>query len=61
MNRSGTLLEGIQVWGELKPHLTQEAIADRALAYCDWAAARGLLAIREQAKLVDKPSNLIRP
>jgi hypothetical protein len=30
-NRSGTLLEGIALWGELKPSLTQEAIVERAL------------------------------
>ena len=46
VNQSGTLLEGIALWGELKPTLTQEAIVERALAYCDWAVARGLLAIR---------------
>src|SRR6516165_7241745 len=34
-NRTGTLLEGIALWGELKPTLTQEAIVERALAYCD--------------------------
>ena len=42
LNQSGTLLEGIALWGELKPLLTQEAIAERALAYCDWAVAKGL-------------------
>ena len=46
VNESGTLLEGIALWGELKPQLTHEALIDRALAYCDWAVARGLLAIR---------------
>ena len=44
VNESGTLLEGIALWGELKPHLTQQAVVDRALAYCDWAVAKGLLA-----------------
>ena len=53
MNRSGTLLEGIQLWGELKPLLTAEAIIDRALRYCDWAAARGLLAIRSHVDTCD--------
>ena len=53
VNRSGTLLEGIALWGELKPLLTQEAIAARALAYCDWAAARGLLAIRSHVDICD--------
>ena len=35
VNESGTLLEGIALWGELKPHLTQDALVERALAYCD--------------------------
>lgn len=52
-NRSGTLLEGIQLWGELKPLLTQEAIARRALEYCDWAIGRGLLAIRSHVDICD--------
>jgi cytosine deaminase len=53
LNRSGTLLEGIALWGELKPHLTVEAIAERALSYCDWAVARGLLAIRSHVDICD--------
>jgi cytosine deaminase len=53
LNQSGTLLEGIQLWGELKPHLTQEAIMERALRYCDWAVARGLLAIRSHVDICD--------
>jgi cytosine deaminase len=32
MNRSGTLLEGIALWGELKPRLTRESVVARALA-----------------------------
>ena len=31
LNESGTLLEGIKIWGELKPTLTPEAIKARAL------------------------------
>ena len=53
LNKSGTLLEGIQLWGELKPHLTQEAVAERALAYCDWAVAQGLLAVRSHVDICD--------
>ena len=53
INQSGTLLEGISLWGELKPYLTQEAIAERALAYCDWAVGRGLLAIRSHVDICD--------
>jgi cytosine deaminase len=53
VNQSGTLLEGIALWGELKPLLTQEALIDRAMAYCDWAVAKGLLAIRTHVDVCD--------
>lgn len=53
VNRSGTLLEGIALWGELKPLLTQEALIERALEYCDWAVGRGLLAIRTHVDICD--------
>jgi cytosine deaminase len=53
VNASGTLLEGIALWGELKPALTQEALIERALQYCDWAVARGLLAIRSHVDVCD--------
>ena len=53
VNRSGTLLEGIALWGELKPQLTQEALVERALQYCDWAVAKGLLAIRSHVDVCD--------
>src|SRR5262245_53721356 len=46
VNQSGTLLEGIALWGELKPQLTHEAIVERALVYCDWAVAKGLVVMR---------------
>ena len=53
VNQSGTLLEGIALWGELKPLLTQEALVERALIYCDWAVAKGLLAIRTHVDVCD--------
>ncbi|WP_374582960.1 amidohydrolase family protein [Pseudoduganella sp.] len=53
VNQSGTLLEGIALWGELKPQLAQEALVERALQYCDWAVARGLLAIRSHVDVCD--------
>jgi cytosine deaminase len=53
VNESGTLLEGIALWGELKPQLAQEALIDRAMQYCDWAVARGLLAIRTHVDVCD--------
>ena len=53
VNESGTLLEGIALWGELKPQLTHDDIVQRALQYCDWAVARGLLAIRSHVDTSD--------
>ena len=53
VNRSGTLLEGIALWGELRPTLTQDALIERAMTYCDWAVARGLLAIRSHVDTSD--------
>jgi cytosine deaminase len=53
INQSGTLLEGIALWGELKPQLSQDALIERALRYCDWAVARGLLAIRTHVDVCD--------
>ena len=53
VNRSGTLLEGIQLWGELKPQLTIESIKERARKLCQWAIARGTLAIRSHVDVGD--------
>jgi cytosine deaminase len=46
VNGSGTLLEGISLWGELRDIATVDEMVERALTYCDWAASMGLLAIR---------------
>jgi cytosine/creatinine deaminase len=53
VNQSGTLLEGIALWGELKPLLTHEALVNRAMQYCDWAVGKGLLAIRTHVDVCD--------
>jgi len=53
VNQSGTLLEGIQLWGELKSGLTVENIKMRAGALCRWAIARGTLAIRSHVDVSD--------
>jgi cytosine/creatinine deaminase len=53
LNRSGTLLEGIQLWNELKQQLTVEAVVERALAYCDMAVAQGIAAIRSHVDVCD--------
>jgi cytosine deaminase len=53
MNQSGTLLEGIALWSELKPLLTPEAVMERALRYCDLAVSKGVLAIRSHVDICD--------
>ncbi|MDO5641860.1 MAG: amidohydrolase family protein [Paracoccus sp. (in: a-proteobacteria)] len=46
VNASGTLLEGISLWGELRDLATVDEMVSRAMRYCDWAVSMGLLAIR---------------
>ncbi|HUE45869.1 MAG TPA: amidohydrolase family protein, partial [Aestuariivirgaceae bacterium] len=53
LNKSGTLLEGIALWGELKPLLKPDAVIERALRYCDLAVSQGLLAIRSHVDVCD--------
>ena len=53
MNTSGTLLEGIALWGELKPQQTVDEIIERALRYCDLAVAMGIGAIRSHVDICD--------
>ncbi|WP_424969179.1 amidohydrolase family protein [Dinoroseobacter sp. S76] len=53
INASGTLLEGIALWGELKAQTNVDAMVERALEYCDWAVSMGLLAIRSHVDTCD--------
>jgi cytosine deaminase len=53
MNISGTLLEGIALWGELRKIVTKEEMVDRALRYCDLAVTQGLLFIRSHVDTSD--------
>jgi len=53
MNVSGTLLEGIALWGELKPIQSVDDIITRALRYCDLAVSMGLGAIRSHVDVCD--------
>ena len=53
LNQSGTLLEGIQIWSELKPELTAEALKSRALELLNWSVAKGTLAIRTHVDVTD--------
>lgn len=53
LNESGTLLEGIRIWGELRAMLEEEEVLERALAYCDLAVAQGIGAIRSHVDVTD--------
>jgi len=53
VNASGTLLEGIALWAELKPSLSVDEIKARALRFCRWSIARGTLAIRSHVDISD--------
>ncbi|MCF6305160.1 MAG: amidohydrolase family protein [Rhodobacteraceae bacterium] len=53
MNISGTLLEGIALWGELKPVQSIDEIIARALRYCDLAVSMGIGAIRSHVDICD--------
>jgi cytosine/creatinine deaminase len=53
MNVSGTLLEGIALWGELRSIVTREELVGRALRYCDLAVTQGLLFIRSHVDTSD--------
>lgn len=52
-NDSGTLLEGIQIWGERKPYLTKEIIKRNAIEAIKWEVANGTLKIRTHADTTD--------
>ncbi len=60
VNQSGTLLEGIALWSDLKPQLDAEDIKSRAHALCRWAVARGNLAIRSHVDICDPELTAVR-
>ncbi len=53
-NDSGTLLEGINIWGELKPDLTPDGVRKRALELLHWSVAQGNLAVRSHVDTSDE-------
>jgi cytosine deaminase len=53
INTTGTLLEGIRLWAELKVLQTEEDIIERALRYCHMAVGQGILAIRSHVDVTD--------
>jgi cytosine/creatinine deaminase len=53
-NESGTLIEGIHVWGELKESLTADDVFARAREIVRWSVAQGTLYIRAHADVSTK-------
>src|SRR3989440_10752817 len=59
-NESGTLIEGIHVWGELKPSLTVDDVFERASEIVRWSAAQGTLFIRAHADVSGENEAMVR-
>jgi cytosine/creatinine deaminase len=59
-NESGTLIEGIEVWGELKPTLSEQDVFDRASEIVRWSAAQGTLWIRAHADVSGENDSMVR-
>ena len=59
-NESGTLIEGIHVWGELKPSLTEDDVVRRARQIVRWSAANGTLFIRAHADVSGSNEAMVR-
>ena len=52
-NKSGTLLEAIDIWGERKPFLTKEILKDNAREVVKWYIANGVLRVRTHTDCSD--------
>ncbi|MFT8804459.1 MAG: cytosine deaminase [Acetobacter aceti] len=59
-NASATLFEGIQIWKETKPHLTEENIYARARKLCEMTISQGTLAIRSHVDISDPDLRAVR-
>jgi cytosine deaminase len=59
-NESGTLIEGIHVWGELKPSLTEQDVFERAREIVRWSVAQGTLFIRAHADVSGENEAMLR-
>src|SRR5213082_1832302 len=59
-NESGTLIEGIHVWGELKPSLTEQDVFERASEIVRWSVAQGTLFIRAHADVSGENDAMVR-
>ena len=58
-NQSGTLLEGIQIWSELKEKLDKETIKKNAIEVIQWEAVNGSMFLRTHADATDSSGNAV--
>ncbi|HWF73162.1 MAG TPA: cytosine deaminase [Solirubrobacteraceae bacterium] len=59
-NVSGTLLEGIALWGELQPLLTHEGVKERAREYLRWCVSQGILFLRSHVDICQESLVAVR-
>lgn len=52
-NKTGTLLESIDIWSEWKPGLTKKTLKENARKVIDWYIANGVLRVRTHADTTD--------
>lgn len=59
-NHSGTLIEGIERWGQRKPYLTEEDVIARAEEAIRWHVGHGVLKIRSHVDICDPDLTALR-
>lgn len=59
-NESGTLWEGIRIWGEKKKKLTEEDVINRAERVIKWFVAYGTLWLRSHVDITEKSFTAVR-
>ena len=52
-NQSGTLLEGIEIWGEYKKSLSKDEVKARARRAVEWMVVQGVTMIRTHADVTE--------
>lgn len=52
-NRSGTLLEGIEIWGEYKKSLSKDDVKERARKAIEWLVVQGVTMVRTHVDVTE--------
>ncbi|MDD1776128.1 MAG: cytosine deaminase [Candidatus Methanomethylicus sp.] len=59
-NDSGTLQEGITIWGEYKKKINKEEMKNRARLACEWNASHGTTRIRTHADITESTLSALK-